>query len=93
MERAERLLQSKKLFPQYEIEIDYAYAASFGESIDNFPFIGEHPTKKRHYYLLGYGGNGTVYSMLGSHILRDLLTGKRNEDAELVQLERKNGIA
>lgn len=93
MERAERLLkQSKKLFPQYEIEIDYAYAASFGESIDNLPFIGEHPTKKGQYYLLGYGGNGTVYSMLGSHILRDLLTGKRNEDAEIVGLNRQYGI-
>ncbi|MFF2755502.1 NAD(P)/FAD-dependent oxidoreductase [Psychrobacillus sp. NPDC058041] len=88
--RAENLLkQAKELFPNYEIDIDFAYAATFGESIDNLPFIGEHPTKPNHYYLLGYGGNGTVYSMLGSHILRDLIMGKRNEDAEIVQLQRK----
>lgn len=92
-QRAEKLLeQAKILFPAYNIQIDYAYAASFGESIDNIPFIGEHPTKKNHYYLLGYGGNGTVYSMLGSLILKDLIIGNRNEDAELVQLERKYGI-
>lgn len=93
-QRAENLLQqAKELFHDYDIQIDYAYAASFGESIDNIPFIGEHPTKKNHFYLLGYGGNGTVYSMLGSHILKDLIEGNRNEDAELVQLERKYGIA
>ncbi|SDO00365.1 Glycine/D-amino acid oxidase [Psychrobacillus sp. OK028] len=93
-QRAENLLQqAKELFPAYDIQIDYAYAASFGESIDNIPFIGEHPTKKNHFYLLGYGGNGTVYSMLGSQILKDLIFGNRNEDAELVGLERKYGIA
>lgn len=93
MERANNLLnQTKKLFPNYDLNIEYAYAASFGESIDNLPFIGEHPTKNNHYYLLGYGGNGTVYSMLGSQILRDLITGKRNEDAEIVGLRRKYGV-
>lgn len=93
MKRAENLLkQIKELFPQYDLSIDYAYAASFGESIDNLPFIGQHPTKEKHYYLLGYGGNGTVYSMLGSHILRDVLTGQKNDDAEIVQLEKKYGV-
>jgi len=93
MKRANNLLnQTKNLFPNYDLNIEYAYAASFGESIDNLPFIGEHPTKNNHYYLLGYGGNGTVYSMLGSQILRDLITGKRNEDAEIVGLRRKYGV-
>lgn len=92
-QRAENLLEkAKELFPHFNLEIDYAYAASFGESIDNLPFIGEHPTKAKHYYLLGYGGNGTVYSMLGSQILKDLVTGKPNEDAEIVQLNRKCGV-
>ncbi|WP_391116724.1 NAD(P)/FAD-dependent oxidoreductase [Psychrobacillus sp. L3] len=92
-QHAEKLLkQAQELFPNYKMEIDYAYAATFGESIDNLPFIGEHPTKPNHYYLLGYGGNGTVYSMLGSQILRDLITGTRNEDAEIVQLDRKYGV-
>ena len=92
-ERAMNLLQeAKKLFPSYDMEMEYAYAASFGESIDNLPFIGEHPTKNNHYYLLGYGGNGTVYSMLGAEILKDLITGKHNEYAEIVQLERKYGV-
>lgn len=91
--RAEKLLdQLRKHFPQYQLEIDYAYGATFGESIDNLPFIGEHPTKKNQYYLLGYGGNGTVYSMLGSQILRDLIIDGHHSDAHLVQLDRKYGV-
>lgn len=92
-ERGERLLAAlSELFPDQNFEINACYAASFGESIDNLPFIGEHPTKANHYYLLGYGGNGTVYSMLGSGLLLDLINGKPNADAEIVQLERKYGM-
>ena len=80
--------QLQELFPELPIEINYAYCATFGESLDNLPFIGEHPSKRNHYYLLGYGGNGTVYSMLGSKILADIMTGKANSDAHIVQLER-----
>ncbi|MBU0904783.1 MAG: FAD-binding oxidoreductase, partial [Firmicutes bacterium] len=73
-DRGEILLKKlQDLFPHYDLETEFVYGATFGESIDNLPFIGQHPTKEKHYYLLGYGGNGTVYSMLGSHILRDLI--------------------
>lgn len=91
--RGEILLKKlKDLFPQYDLETDYVYGATFGESIDNLPFIGQHPTKEKHYYLLGYGGNGTVYSMLGSHILRDLIMKGHHPDAHLVELDRKYGV-
>lgn len=89
MNRGKKILHElRKLFPELPIEIAYAWGASFGESLDNLPFIGKHPHKERQYYLLGYGGNGTVYSMLGSHILRDLILDRPNEDAELVKLDR-----
>jgi glycine/D-amino acid oxidase-like deaminating enzyme len=91
--RAEKLnKQLQELFPHYKIEYDYSYGATFGESIDKLPFIGQHPTKEKHFYLLGYGGNGTVYSMLGSHILRDLIIYGNHPDADLVSLDRKYGI-
>lgn len=92
-ERGEELSkQIQELFPHYSIEVDHAYAATFGESIDNLPFIGQHPTKEKHYYLLGYGGNGTVFSMLGSHILRDLIIYGNHPDSDLVTLDRKSGV-
>lgn len=92
MHAKELLLKLKELFPDYLIEIDFSYGAIFGESLDNIPFIGQHPTKEQHYYLLGYGGNGTVYSMLGSQILRGLIMDGYHQDADLVQLNRKYGV-
>lgn len=80
--------QLKHLFPELTVSIDYSYCATFGESLDNLPFIGEHPKKRGHYYLLGYGGNGTVYSMIGATILADSLTGKKNPYAHIVALDR-----
>lgn len=80
-----------EVFPHLDIGIDYAYCATFGESTDNLPFIGEHPTRKNHFYLLGYGGNGTVYSMLGAEILADRLCGIKHPISHIVQLVRENG--
>jgi glycine/D-amino acid oxidase-like deaminating enzyme len=78
----------QKMFPDLNVEMEYAWGASFGESLDHLPYIGKHPEKERIYYLLGYGGNGTVYSMLGSRILRDLILNRPNADAEIVKLDR-----
>ncbi|MEK5528609.1 FAD-dependent oxidoreductase [Viridibacillus sp. FSL R5-0468] len=92
-QHADKLVDElQKLFPDGVIEAEYMYGATFGESIDNLPFIGEHPNQPNHFYLQGYGGNGTVYSMLGSNILIDLIQGHENEDARLVTLDRPNGV-
>ncbi|MDO7906309.1 FAD-dependent oxidoreductase [Paenibacillus sp. JX-17] len=89
--RAERIRDEvQRLFPALPIRIAYRWAAVFGESVDNLPFIGRHPYRQKLYYLLGYGGNGTVYSMLGSHILKDLISGRPNRDAEIVRLDRES---
>lgn len=88
-QRADKLKQAvERLFPMLEIQVAYAWGAVFGESLDNLPFIGRHPDRERLYYLLGYGGNGIVYSMLGAEIIRDLIQGKSNPDAKLLQLAR-----
>ena len=90
---AKKLLEElHELFPQYEIQADYSYGASFGNSKDSLPFIGQHPGRPNHYYLLGLGGNGAVYSMLGSNMLADLVMGRENDDAHLVRLDREYGM-
>ena len=90
---AKKLLEELQgLFPQYEVTAEYLYGASFGDSKDALPFIGEHPERPNHFYLLGLGGNGTVYSMLGSKILADLVMRRENDDARLVTLDREKGI-
>ena len=88
-DRAERVKEKiVELFPMYDLEVDYAWVALFGESVDQLPFIGEHPNRPNLFYMLGYGGNGTVYSMLGSRILSALVRGQSHPDADLVRLDR-----
>ncbi len=63
----------RSLFPQADHSIAYEWSATFGESLDGLPFIGEDPEKKNLFYCLGYGGNGSVYSMLGAKLLLELI--------------------
>ncbi|QAY66901.1 NAD(P)/FAD-dependent oxidoreductase [Paenibacillus protaetiae] len=75
-------------FPSFDAPLEYEWSATFGESSDNLPFIGEDPHRRGVYYCLGYGGNGTVYSTIGSLLLRDLIAGYDNPLARIVGLER-----
>lgn len=89
--RAENIKREvHRLFPMLNLKIAFAWGAVFGQSVDSLPFIGKHPAKDRIYYLLGYGGNGTIYSMVGAHILRDLILGRPNPDADIVKLARED---
>ncbi|UQW96290.1 FAD-binding oxidoreductase [Rummeliibacillus sp. G93] len=92
--QSQKLLEeAQKLFPTLPLEIEYSYVATFGESKDDLPFVGEHPTNKHQYYLLGYGGNGTVYSMIGSKVIRDLILHKSSSKTKTIQVNRKYGIS
>lgn len=62
--------------------------AVFGNTHDGLPFIGPHPEYPHSYFLEGYGGNGTVYSMFAASILADAVTGVENGDMELFSLTR-----
>lgn len=86
---AKKLQQQAEQLLKCELPIAYSYGATFGESIDNLPFIGPHPTKAHHYYLLGYGGNGTVYSMMGAKMLAHYLQGQTPKGAHLVELTKR----
>ena len=83
------LLQKiKEHFPHYAVDISHSWVARFGESVDGLPFIGQHPKNDRVFYCLGFGGNGTVYSMIGAQMIKDLILYQSNPDAEIVRLDR-----
>lgn len=85
----ENLLKKvKEHFPDYQMEVEHVYGATFGESDDGIPYIGEHPEKDNVFYCLGYGGNGTVYSMFGADILCGLIINGNHPDSDLVRLDR-----
>lgn len=92
-QHAEQLLQqAQQLFPHYTLTADYMYCASFGESTDHLPVIGRHPRYDNEFYLAGYGGNGTVYSMIGACELLAQLRNETTAITPIVQATRKNGV-
>lgn len=82
------LAELKRLFPRLEPDIRYEWCATFGESVDGLPWIGEDPDRPGQFYLLGYGGNGTIYSMLGADLIKDKLLGIDNPIADIVRPDR-----
>ncbi|WP_223701174.1 NAD(P)/FAD-dependent oxidoreductase [Sutcliffiella deserti] len=88
-ERGERILQKIiEHFPALSPKLSHAWCATFGESHDGLPYIGEHPIRLGEYYCLGFGGNGTVYSMLGATIIKDLITKNSHPASRLFSMER-----
>lgn len=75
-------------FPDLHLDVDYRWNALFGSSKDGLPFIGPDPIEKNKYYLLGYEGNGTCYSMAGANILKDLIGKKENLYASILRIDR-----
>ncbi|MFS0782528.1 NAD(P)/FAD-dependent oxidoreductase [Bacillus sp. 1P06AnD] len=67
---------------------EYYWGAFFGETHDGLPTIGIYEDYPNSYFLRGYGGNGTVYSIILSQIIRDLIVSGKNEDAYLYLKER-----
>lgn len=74
--------------PGLDTQVAFAWEAVFGESSDELPFIGEDPKQNRLYYCLGFGGNGTVYSMAGAKIITDLLLKRDNPYSQIVKIDR-----
>lgn len=88
--RDELLDKLVDLFPELagHVEADYYWGASFGETHEGLPTIGMYNDYPNCYFLLGYGGNGTVYSVILSQIIRDLIIKSTNPDVDLYLKER-----
>ncbi|BBI35304.1 oxidoreductase [Cohnella abietis] len=87
------LSELHKLFPSLDPQIRYEWCATFGESADGLPWIGEDPDRPGQHYCLGYGGNGSIYSLLGAEIIRDHLLGVHNPIAAIVRPNRHTASA
>ena len=73
----------KALFPQLDVEAEYAWTGSFGTSKTGMPAIGLIPGKSHSYAVLGFGGNGITFGMIAAEIFRAALTGAPDPDADL----------
>ncbi|MGB4776717.1 MAG: FAD-binding oxidoreductase [Daejeonella sp.] len=82
------LRKFKKLFPEIDLEIDFYWCGTFGETKDGLPYIGEHPGHPHTYFALGYGGNGITFSVIAAEIIRDMYMGKPSGDEKLFAFNR-----
>lgn len=96
-ERRDKLIKNKtallkkdfsKLFPDIELIPEFSWTGTFGSTNDSLPYIGTYAKTPHTYYSLGFGGNGITFSVIAAQIIRDLITGKKNKDANLFSFER-----
>lgn len=70
------------------ISIAHAWAGVFASSKDGAPMIGRHPDYPHSYFIEGYGGNGTVYSMIAADLLAKAISGSEPEELDWFSFTR-----
>jgi glycine/D-amino acid oxidase-like deaminating enzyme len=95
--RRDKLLRKKiarlekgfsELYPEIPFKTDMAWCGTFSSTSDGLPFIGPWPNKKRMLFALGYGGNGITFSMIAAQVLRNIITGKKDDRQAVFGFER-----
>lgn len=81
--REQLMKELHKLFPTINVTPDYFIGAFYGGTHDGLPMIGQYEDSPNCFFLMGYGDNGLVYSMLLSEIIKDILVKGTHPDSEL----------
>ncbi|MHA4837629.1 FAD-dependent oxidoreductase [Sphingopyxis sp. MSC1_008] len=76
------------LLPGVDATPAYSWAGSFGDSPVGTPTIGRIPGMPNCFAAMGYGGNGITFSMMAAQMLRGLICGYGDPDADLVSFRR-----
>jgi len=78
--KAQKLEQQlAKYLPEYNFTTDFSWCGTFGETKDGLPYIGEHKDFPSSYFVLGFGGNGITFSVIGMSIISKFLKGDTDE--------------
>ncbi|PJR04885.1 NAD(P)/FAD-dependent oxidoreductase [Avrilella dinanensis] len=87
--KEQKLLKSfEKYLPHIPFHSDFAWAGTFGETKDGLPYIGEHKDFKNSYFVLGFGGNGITFSVMGMEMVSDWMKGKKHSLSEWFKFGR-----
>lgn len=78
----------KKILPNYDFRTDFNWAGTFGETKDGLPYIGKHPDFKNTLFVLGFGGNGITFSVIGMELISELLKNKSPELCDYFKFRR-----
>lgn len=77
-----------KILPNYDFRMDFVWAGTFGETKDGLPYIGEHPNFKSTYFVLGFGGNGITFSVIGMELVSEMLKNKKHALSDYFKFRR-----
>ena len=77
------LAKVETLVPGMDIRVTRRWTGAFGESADGLPLIDAVPGMPRCFTVMGFGGNGTIYSMIAANIVPHLIRGHRSKEANL----------
>ncbi|GAB1403844.1 hypothetical protein MASR1M74_10220 [Lentimicrobium sp.] len=88
--KKEKMLVKKfeEFFPAIKFKSDYAWAGTFGETIDGLPYIGKPDANKNEHYVLGFGGNGITFSVMGMEAIVASLQNKPHPFLEYYKFGR-----
>jgi glycine/D-amino acid oxidase-like deaminating enzyme len=82
--KSKKLLEkAKELTGLDELECDYSWAGAFAENPKGLPVFKRLHDVKGGYAILGCGGNGITFSVIGAQIIRDWIGGTSDPDASL----------
>lgn len=82
--KSQRLLgKARKLLSLEDLEIDYAWSGAFAESSTGLPVLQPVPEFPGVFVILGCGGNGITFSMIGAQLADAWLAGRPDRDAPL----------
>jgi len=68
-----------KTIPQLSFTEDFSWGGIFGETKDGLPFIGKSPEYENSFFVLGFGGNGIIFSTQAMEMIPALLKGETHE--------------
>lgn len=78
----------RHLMPDVKFIPDFTWAGTFSSTKDSLPYMGSHPKYRRSFFLLGFGGNGITFSVMGMKILSDAVAGRPNKFLEYFKFGR-----
>lgn len=82
--KSRRLLaKAQRLLKRDDLELDFAWAGAFAESSNGLPVLRQHPELSRVFTILGAGGNGITFGVIGAAMARAWVEGKRDPDGDL----------
>jgi glycine/D-amino acid oxidase-like deaminating enzyme len=83
-----RLYFETRLPALASIETEFAWEGVFAMTPDSLPYIGSHSRYPRHWFALGYGGNGMTFGFLAARVLLERWHGVRSRDHDLFAFGR-----